>query len=187
MRLADSSVSKTRCRRKNVSRSAPHVPNMMSLVMHQVIPFFAISCVSNWKLQVTPLWNKQLQPLCSHPLPVSQGTYCPRSSTKTRWQDKGRLLLCTWWCINVLLNSANRNHWWWVFLPIILLKPPPGHFFTAENNAYCYRSGNAAFVHPPSFLSARPLCFVLLLSVAVSDDLISNTWSIRHINLVFYI
>lgn len=60
-------------------------------------------------------------------------------------------------------------------------------FFTAENNAYCYRSGNAAFVHPPSFLPARPLCFVLLLSAQVTDDLISNTWSIRHNNLVFYI
>lgn len=45
--------------------------------------------------------------------------------------------------------------------------PTRPFFFTAENNAYCYRSGNAAFVHPPSFLSARPLCFVLPLSVAV--------------------
>lgn len=55
-------------------------------------------------------------------------------------------------------------------------------FFTAENNAYYYGSVNSA-----SFLSAHPLCFVCLLSLAVhnfTDDLNSNTRSVLHNNLV---
>ena len=140
------------------------------VIMQKVNNLCGISVSDNWKWQVSTIWeNGQHQPLCSQPLPLSQGLKTPKEVQEHMvercpfWQhgeevsslgDTSNVLRVTqsWtaraWCNHSWITHPLRLQTYQSPLVTVLLK-----WITKCDMCACQSSGSLAAIYPNTELS----------------------------------